>query len=76
MEKFDEAYSQGLFTSILTTNLVYQRPELLAKPYYTGCDLSKFLALIIDTLNHDGSLSDLLNPIDLINHFLIKKGQR
>jgi ribose-phosphate pyrophosphokinase len=76
MEKFDEAYSQGLFTSILTTNLVYQRPELLAKPYYTGCDLSKFLALIIDTLNHDGSLSDLLNPIDRINHFLIKKGQR
>ena len=76
MEKFDEAYSQGLFSSILTTNLVYQRPELLAKPYYTGCDLSKFLALIIDTLNHDGSLSELLNPVDRINHFLIKKGQR
>ena len=72
MEKFDEAYSQGLFSSILTTNLVYQRPELLAKPYYTGCDLSKFLALIIDTLNHDGSLSELLNPVDRITHFLIK----
>ena len=70
LEKFDRAYENGLFHSLLTTNLVYQTPELLSKPYYTGCDLSKYLALIIDSLNHDGSMSDLLSPMDRINHFL------
>lgn len=72
LEKFDEAYRDGLFHALLTTNLVYQTPELLAKPYYTGCDLSKFIALIIDTLNHDGSMSELLSPMDRINRFLAK----
>lgn len=72
MEKFDEAYRDGLFYALLTTNLVYQSPELLSKPYYFGCDLSKFIALIIDTLNHDGSMSELLTPRDRINHFLEK----
>ena len=67
------AYEQGLFHSILTTNLVYQTPQLLEKPYYTGCDMSKFIALIIDTLNHDGSISELLNPTDRITKFLDKK---
>ena len=73
LEKFDEAYKKGIFNSLLTTNLVYQTPELLSRPYYTGCDLSKFLALIIDTLNHDGSMSELLNPMDRINKFLAKR---
>lgn len=72
LEKFDRAYEQGLFHSMLTTNLVYQTPELLEKPYYVGCDMSKYIALIIDTLNHDGSISDLLNPTDRINNFLQK----
>ena len=72
LEKFDRAHEQGLFYSMLTTNLVYQTPELLQKPYYTGCDLSKYIALLIDTLNHDGSVSDLLNPTDRINAFLEK----
>ncbi len=72
LEKFDRAHEQGLFYAMLTTNLVYQTPELLQKPYYTGCDLSKYIALLIDTLNHDGSVSDLLNPTDRINHFLSK----
>ncbi len=72
LEKFDRAYEQGLFYAMLTTNLVYQTPELLQKPYYTGCDMSKYIALLIDTLNHDGSVSDLLNPTDRINHFLSK----
>ena len=73
LEKFDKAYEEGLFYALLTTNLVYQTPQLLSKPYYTGCDLSKFLALIIDTLNHDGSMSDLLSPMDRITRFLAKK---
>ncbi len=74
LEKFDKAWEDKIFDSILTTNLVYQRPELLSKPYYRGCDMSKFVALIIDTLNHDGSLSDLLDPVDRINRFLSRKG--
>lgn len=74
LEKFDEAYEKGIFHSILTTNLSYQRPELFTRDYYHSCDLSKFLALIIDTLNHDGSLSDLLDPVDRINIFLKKMG--
>ncbi len=73
MEKFDRAYAQGLFHALLTTNLVYQPEELLKRPYYTGCDLSKYIALLIDTLNHDGSVSDLLNPMGRINKFLAKK---
>ncbi len=74
LEKFDKAYEEGLFTSLLTTNLVYQTPELLSRPYYQGCDMSKFIALIIDTMNHDGSVSALLDPVDRINNFLASKG--
>ena len=66
MEKFDEAYQNGIFDKLLTTNLVYQTPELLSKPYYITCDMSKYIALIIDTLNHDMSVSHLLNPADRI----------
>lgn len=66
MEKFDAAYAKGTFDKLLTTNLVYQDPELLARDYYISCDLSKYIALIIDTLNHDMSVSHLLNPADRI----------
>lgn len=66
-EKFDEAYNEGLFDKILTTNLVYQTPELLSKEYYINVDMSKYIALLIDTLNHDDSISSLLNPVDRIN---------
>ena len=76
LKKFDEAWEKQIFHSILTTNLIYQKPELLSKPYYHGCDLSKFVALIIDSLNHDSSLSDLLDPVDRINRFLKQKKAR
>ena len=69
---FDNAWKNGLFDRLITTNLVYQPEELLGKPYYTSCDMSKFLALIIDTLNHDCSLSGLLNPIERIKKVLGK----
>lgn len=72
LEKFDKAHKQGLFDYILTTNLIYQTPELLAKDYYINCDMSKYIAYIIDTLNHDASISDLLNPNDRIQS-LVKK---
>ena len=70
LEKFDEAYEKGLIDKVLTTNLIYQMPELLEKPYYINCDMSKYIAYIIDTLNHDSSISDLLNPNDRINNIL------
>ena len=72
MEKFDKAYEEGLFDRLLTTNLVYQRPELLQRPYYISCDMSKYIALLIDTLNHDASISELLDPYDRIHRFLTK----
>ncbi len=72
LEKFDRAYEQGLFTKVLTTNLVYQTPELLSKPWYVTCDLSKYIALLIDTLNHDSSISALLDPVERIQKVLNK----
>ena len=72
LEKFDKAYEDGLITGILTTNLIYQTPELLSRPYYISCDMSKYIALLIDTLNHDGSVSSLLNPSERIQHVLKK----
>ncbi|MCR5655120.1 MAG: ribose-phosphate pyrophosphokinase [Lachnospiraceae bacterium] len=66
LAKFDEAYEAGIISRILTTNLVYQTPELLQREYYISCDMSKYIAYIIDTLNHDASISDLLNPSDRI----------
>lgn len=66
LAKFDEAHKNGVFDKMLTTNLVYQSPKLLEKDYYITCDMSKYIALIIDTLNHDMSVSHLLNPVDRI----------
>ena len=72
LDKFDEAYENGILHGILTTNSIYQTPELLARPYYINCDLSKYIALMIDTLNHDGSINDILNPNDRIQNVLNK----
>ena len=72
MEKFDKAYEEGIIDGILTTNLIYQTPNLLSKPYYINCDMSKYIALIIDTLNHDGSLSEILSPNERIQNVLQK----
>ena len=68
--RFDRYYENGLIDRILTTNLVYQTPELLSRPYYTSVDMSKYIALIIDNLNHDTSISDLLNPSDRVQRAL------
>ena len=72
MEKFDKAYEEGIINGILTTNLIYQTPELLSRPYYINCDMSKYIALMIDTLNHDGSISSILNPSARIQHVVEK----
>lgn len=70
LEEFDKAYESGLIHRVLTTNLVYQSEELLSKPYYLNVDMSKYIALLIDTLNHDASISNLLNPTERIQNVL------
>ena len=72
LDKFDKAYEEGTIDAILTTNLIYQTPELLERPYYINCDMSKYIALMIDTLNHDGSISSILNPVDRIHNVVDK----
>jgi len=72
LEKFDKAYDEGILHGVLTTNLIYQTPELLQREWYINCDLSKYIALIIDTLNHDGSISEILNPSARIQN-IVKK---
>ena len=72
LSKFDIAYEDGLIAGVLTTNLIYQTPELLQRPYYINCDMSKYIAYIIDTLNHDSSISDLLNTYDRIQRRVAK----
>ena len=78
LEKFDKAYDAGIINGILTTNLIYQTPELLSRPYYINCDMSKYIALIIDTLNHDGSISSILSPNARIQNVVqkYKNGER
>ena len=70
VEKFYEYYENGYIDRLLTTNLVYQTQELLSKPYYVNVDMSKYIALIIDNLNHDSSLHELLNPTKRIHRLL------
>ena len=70
LEEFDKAYAEGVFDKLLTTNLVYQPEELLSREYYVSCDMSKYIAYIIDTLNHDSSISDLLSPSDRIRDII------
>ena len=72
LQKFDEYYENGLIDRVLTTNLVYQSADLLSRPYYIDVDMSKYIALIIDKLNHDASISGLLDPADRIQK-VIKK---
>lgn len=67
LDRFDKAFEDGTIYRVLTTNLIYQTPELLSREWYISCDLSKYIAYLIDTLNHDTSISDLLNPADRIN---------
>ncbi|MBQ8822581.1 MAG: ribose-phosphate pyrophosphokinase [Lachnospiraceae bacterium] len=77
LEKFDKAHAEGVIDKVLTTNLVYQTPELLERDWYINCDMSKYIAYIIDTLNHDSSISDLLNPSERIHNIVnrYKKGE-
>lgn len=76
LDSFDKAHREGIFEKVFTTNLVYRTPELLARDWYQEVDMSKYIAYMVDTLNHDASISELLNPSNKINEFLIAKGKR
>ena len=70
LDVIDEAYAEGLFTRIMTTNLVYRMPELLARPWYSEVNMCKYVAYIIDTLNHDQSVSGLLDQSKRIHNLI------
>ncbi len=74
LDVFDKAYSEGMIDKVFTTNLIYRTPELLERDWYCEVDLSKYISYIIDTLNHDMSVSKLLNPADRIYKLLTAKG--
>ena len=74
LEAFDKAYEEGMIDKVFTTNLIYRTPELLEREWYCEVDLSKYISYIIDTLNHDMSVSKLLNPADRIYKLLTSKG--
>ena len=78
MSEFDKYYENGLIDKVLTSNVIYQTPELLSREYYINVDLSKYIALLIDSINHDHSISRLLDPYDKIDALLdqYRKGQR
>lgn len=74
LDTFDKAYADGLISKVFTTNLIYSTPELLSREWYVSVDMSKYCSYIIDTLNHDDSISGLLDPKDRIHKLLTKYG--
>ncbi len=72
LDKFDKAFEDGIIERVLTTNLIYQTPELLQREWYINCDMSKYIAYLIDTLNHDSSISDLLIPNERIQNIVTR----
>ena len=75
-DKIDKAYEDGLIDKIFTTNLVYHKPELHDKQWWCEVNMCKYVAFLIDTLNHDDTISQLLNPVDIINNVLKKYNKR
>lgn len=75
LECIDEAYKNGVIDKIFTTNLIYRNPGLKEREWHYEVDMSKYMSLLIDTLNHDETISDLLNPVNKINNLLKKFGK-
>jgi ribose-phosphate pyrophosphokinase len=69
-DKFDKAYADGVFDKIFTTNLVYRRPGLVDREWYVEVHMCKYVAYIIDTLNHDETISELLDPVKRIHKLI------
>ena len=75
LENYEKAYRDGLIDRVISTNLTYRNPELAKTEWFVEADMSKYISYIIATLNHDRSLSKLLNPYDRI-HALLKRYER
>ncbi len=73
--KFDKAYADGIINKVFCTNLVYRQPELLTREWFVEVNMCKYVSYIIDTLNHDATISDLLNPVKRI-HALMEKHKK
>ncbi len=76
LDKFDEAYENGVFTKIFTTNLIYGKDDLKARPWYQSVNMCKYVAYLIDTLNHDATISNLLNPAKRVHKLIDKHAQK
>ena len=76
IDHFSKAYEEGIINKVFATNLVYRRPELLEAPWFADVNMSKFVALLIDAINHDSSLSNLINPTEKIKKLLLEKGEK
>ena len=72
LDKFDKAYADGIISRVFSTNLVYRRPELYSREWFVEVNMCKYVAYIIDTLNHDETLSELLNPVKRIHNLMDK----
>lgn len=75
-DKFDDYYEKGYIDRVIVTNLTYLPPQALAKPYFVVADMSKFTALIIDSLNHNMSIGEVLNPTDKIHALLARHANK
>lgn len=75
LASFDKAHEEGTIYKVITTNSTYQTPELLKRPWYVNCDISKYIALLIDSLNHEASISAILDPHDRIKKRLAEYAQ-
>jgi ribose-phosphate pyrophosphokinase len=71
-DKFDQAFKDGILDRVLSTNLIYRRPELLEKPWFVDVNMCKYVAYLIDTLNDDATISSLLNPVKRIQSLMEK----
>ena len=76
LEKFDEYYENGLIDKVFTTNLIFQPQELLDREWYCSVNMSKYIALLIETLNYDNSISGLLDPADRIKNVVSKYNEK
>ena len=70
LEKFDKANKEGIFDKIFTTNLTYRNPDIYEKDWFVDVNMCKYVAYIIDTLNHDATISNLLNPVQRIHNLM------
>lgn len=76
IDNFNKAYEEGIINKVFATNLIYRRPELLEAPWFADVNMNKFVALLIDAINHDASLSNLINPTEKIKNLLQAKGEK